>query len=276
MRHRILLLVVAAAVFGSCTTMYKSGQTPDDVYYSPGREVPAYVETKTNPEENARQNEDLSDAYLRMKTYDRNRWSTFDNDYMYWNDWRWNNQMYFNSFSPYPYTSWGVGYNTGWYSGWSIGFSVNYGYPYYGYPYYGYYSPFCPGYYGAPIVVVNPKAYTPRTTNLNTYRTNPKTNSFIDPKTGARTYNISSPTSAPVRTFRSGGSNAGSSSRGYYDNNSSSKPRYQGGSTSPTRSFDRSTNSGNNSNSSGTRSSSGSSGSSGGSAPVRSFPRGGG
>jgi hypothetical protein len=271
MRHRILLLVVASAVFGSCTTMYKSGQTPDDVYFSPGREVPAYVETKNNPEENARQSEDFSDAYLRMKTYDRNRWSAFDNDYMYWNDWRWNNQMYYNSFRPYPYSNWGVGYNTGWYSGWTIGYSMNFGYPYN-----GYYSPFCPGYYGSPVVIINPKAYTPRSANLNTYRTNPKTNSFADPKTGARTYNISSPTSAPLRTFRSGGTNAGSSSRGYYYNNSSSKPRYQEGSTSPTRSFNQSTNSGNNTNSSGTRSSSGSSGSSGGSAPVRSFPRGGG
>jgi len=273
MRHRILLLVVASAVFGSCTTMYKSGQTPDDVYYSPGRETPAVIETKENPEDQARQNEDVSDAYLRMKTYDRNRWSTFDNDYMYWNDWRWNNQIYYNSFRPY--TGWSVGYGTGWHSGWSVGLSSFWGSPFYGNPYYGYYSPFCPGYYGTPVVIVNPKAYTPRTTNLNTYNINQNRNIYTDPKSGARTYNISSPTSAPVRTFSRGSSGRGSSAGDYY-NNSSSKPRFQSeSSSSPTRSFDRSSPS-NNSNSSGTRSSSGSSGSSGGSAPVRSFPRGGG
>jgi len=278
MRHRILLLVVASAAFGSCTTMYKSGQTPDDVYYSPGREVPAYVETKSNPEESAKQaqNEDYSDSYLRMKTYDRARWSAFDNDYMYWNDWRWNNQMYYNSFRPYsPYTGYGVGYGTGYNSGWSFGMSYNWGMPYY-----GYYSPFCPGYYGAPVIIVNPKpynpkAYAPRGGNLNTYNTTRSANAFTDPHTGVKTYNISTPSTAPMRTFS--GSSGNSRSSGYYNtDNSTSRPRlFQSGSSStPTRSLDR--NSSPSSNSSGTRSSGSSGGSSGGSAPVRSFPRGGG
>jgi len=249
--------------------MYKSGQTPDDVYYSPGREAPAYVETKTDPQTTAKQNEDMSDAYLRMKTYDRNRWSTFDNDYLYWNDWRWNNQMYYNSL--HPYSGWSAGYGTGYYnSGWSFGLSYGLGSPYYGY---GYYSPFCPGYYGTPVVVINPKTYAPRTSNLGSYNNNTTRNIYTDPHTGVKTYNISSPTSSPVRTFRRGSTDMSSES-GYY-NNSSSKPRFQSGSsTSPSRSLDRSSSTSGN-NSSGTRSS-GSSGSSGGSAPVRSFPRGGG
>lgn len=273
MRHRILLLVVASAAFGSCTTMYKSGQTPDDVYYSPGREIPAYVETKKDPEETAKRSEDNSDAYLRMKTYDRNRWSSFDNDYMYWNDWRWNNQMYYNTLNPHS-----VGYGTGYYgSSWSVGMSSGWGSPYY-----GYYSPFCPGYYGTPVIIVNPKpynprAFSPRNGSLSAYNNN---RSFTDPHTGAKTYNIGSPNSAPVRSFSSGSSNRGSSTGGYYNSNSgSSRPRLfqsESSSSSPTRSVDRSTNTGSTNSSGSTRSSSGSSSSGGGSAPVRSFPKGGG
>jgi uncharacterized lipoprotein len=37
MKTKLLLLAVSVAVFSSCSTMYKTGQTPDDVYYSPLR-----------------------------------------------------------------------------------------------------------------------------------------------------------------------------------------------------------------------------------------------
>jgi uncharacterized membrane protein YgcG len=272
MRHRILLLVAASVVFGSCTTMYKSGQTPDDVYYSPGREIPAYVQTEENKDENSKYNpdaENYSDYYLRMKTYDRNRWSAFDNDYMYWNDWRWNNQLYYNTFRPV--TNWGVSYGSGW--GWSTG--MYWGTPYYG----GGYNCFTPGYYGTPIIVVNPKsynpaAYAPRNGHLSSYNTANR-NYFTDPKTGARTYNISAPSTSPLRTFSN--SRRGSNSDSYYrSNNSSGRQLYDNGSsTSPSRSFNNSNNSSNNS-SSGSRSSGSSGSSSGGSAPVRSFPKGGG
>ena len=45
MNTRILLLAISAAALSSCSTMYKSGQTPDDVYYSPGQERVASTET---------------------------------------------------------------------------------------------------------------------------------------------------------------------------------------------------------------------------------------
>lgn len=255
MRHTFLLLVATIAVFSSCTTMYKSGQTPDDVYFSPGREVPDYVETNQQTEQNNSQ----SDEYLRMKSYDRNRWSSFDNDYMYWNDWRWNNQVYYNGFRTYP--SYGMGSIGGFHPGVS-----------YGLPYNGYYSPFTPGYYGSPVIIVNPrpvnpKAYAPRTGNLNSYNKTGGSYS-TDLKTGSRIYNISSPTTTPSRTTRSSG----------YYNNSTGEQRYERGSSNPSRSFDRSSdNSGTRSNNSGNNSSGTRSGSSNsGSAPVRTFPKGGG
>ncbi|OYW20132.1 MAG: hypothetical protein B7Z54_02000, partial [Sphingobacteriales bacterium 12-47-4] len=43
MKRQILLASLTALVLGSCTTAYKTGQTPDDVYYSPQREVDDYV-----------------------------------------------------------------------------------------------------------------------------------------------------------------------------------------------------------------------------------------
>ena len=39
----ILPLLSLLIVFASCTTAYKSGQTPDDVYFSPARPQEEYV-----------------------------------------------------------------------------------------------------------------------------------------------------------------------------------------------------------------------------------------
>jgi uncharacterized membrane protein YgcG len=260
MKQRILLAFVVVTLLGSCTSAYKSGQTPDDVYYSPGREVPAYVETENNRDSRRYEEDNFSDHYLRMKSANRNRWSAFDEDFMYWNNSAWNNPYYYNTMRPvYPYyggSMWSL--NLGFYSGFN---------PYYS----SWYNPFChPGFYGTPVVVVtNPKAYAPRSSgNMNAY--NPRSYS-TDPKTGVRTYNISG-----TRTFtnRSG-------SGTYYTPASGRSTRSYGTDSynSPSRSFNNSSNSGGtrssgSSNSGGSRSSGGSSG--GGSAPVRSFPRGGG
>ena len=37
MKTSILLLALIVVALSSCTTAYKTGQTPDDVYYSPVR-----------------------------------------------------------------------------------------------------------------------------------------------------------------------------------------------------------------------------------------------
>jgi hypothetical protein len=251
--------------------MYKSGQTPDDVYYSPN---PYEIAPPVQDSEAQRQDEYMSDQYLRMKSSNRARWSTFDDDFAYWNDPRWNNQFYFNSFySPYsPYNPWGMG------MGWTTGFGPGF-YPYSGFTFginywTGYYNPFCPAYYGAPVVIVNrpvnPKAYAPRTGNISAYNLN--RNSFItDPKTGNRVYNMSG--------YRSM-SNSTRSGNNFYTPSSRSSRMFsrsydEGGSYStPSRSFGSgSSNSTRSSGSSGSMRSSGSSSS--GSAPVRTFKRGG-
>jgi hypothetical protein len=78
MKLKILLVALSAAAISSCSTAYKSGQTPDDVYYSPVRNVEedSRVEAKKEPEKAYVYN----DRQIRMATYDR-RWRDFDDDY---------------------------------------------------------------------------------------------------------------------------------------------------------------------------------------------------
>jgi hypothetical protein len=92
MNIKILLLALSAAAISSCSTAYKSGQTPDDVYYSPARVVEE--DNHTNREEVKKDN--FEDREIRMAVYDR-RWRDFNDDY---------NCRY----DPYTY-----GYNYGYY-----------------------------------------------------------------------------------------------------------------------------------------------------------------
>lgn len=251
MRNRIFILASLVIGLNSCSTPYKSGQTPDDVYYSPGRTVTDYVQVESD--RNGRYANDdyyTTDRYLRMKTQGRNRWSAFDDDFYYWNNPTWNNPFYFNSF----------------YSPWSnpwIGSSSIYSYNYWNN---GFYNPFLPGYYSSPIVIVtkpsNPRAFVPRGGNLGTYNT---TRNADNAKSTGRVYNISS---SPRNSTNSGGN--------YYNTPSNRTYQYSNsGSTTPFRSFGTGSN-GTSTNNAPRSSGTGSSGSSGGSAPVRTFPRGGG
>jgi len=113
MKDKFLLTLLAGILLASCSSVYKSGQTPDDVYYSPTREV---VRTEQKQEDKVEdKTASAEDQYLKMKVRNRYRWNTID-DYDYWNDTRYNhcNCSCNNSFgygyyyNPYPvrYTSW--------------------------------------------------------------------------------------------------------------------------------------------------------------------------
>lgn len=72
MKSPILLLAVLVLVISSCTTAYKTGQTPDDVYYSPERPQDEYVRTEREDNRRYRYEEDYyEDRYLRMKVRNR-------------------------------------------------------------------------------------------------------------------------------------------------------------------------------------------------------------
>ncbi len=87
MNPKLLLIALSVASFSSCTTTYKNGQTPDDVYYSPVRPV--------EREQNNKQDDDQDDANdwsIRMGVRDY-RWRNLDWD----NDYRYNNYPYASS-----------------------------------------------------------------------------------------------------------------------------------------------------------------------------------
>ncbi|MEX1203564.1 MAG: hypothetical protein WEA59_10000 [Ferruginibacter sp.] len=129
MNIKILLAALLIGTTISCSTTYRSGQTPDDVYYSPVRAIDQRNEQK----ENRDQYEDASDRYedreIRMSSRDW-RWRNMNDDFDY-------------RYSPYLY-----GYNYGYYYN----------------PYYYNRPVFLPGY-----VITNPKNNTPRMTNLGSY-----------------------------------------------------------------------------------------------------------
>ena len=249
MKSRIILLALVVAALSSCST-YKSGQTPDDVYYSPTRETEQYVRVEERQEapryndysnrNNAYDNYD--DRWLRMRVRNRSRWSSFD-------DYDWNYMPYsYNSISynnPYYYNSWNSYWNN--YYAWN-----------------SYYNPYCPR-----VIVVSPKSNATvynkvRNFNVTSYRNTNYNNSNTARKPVTRGsaysgYNNSNSSSTQRKVNTSSGRGNNDS---YYTPSSSDRPTrtYTPSSSSPSSSGSSSSGS----SSSGSSSSGSSSGSSGG------------
>jgi hypothetical protein len=145
MKSTILLLALSAAAFSSCTTAYKTGQTPDDVYFSPARPEEEYVRVDKDEDREYRYDDDYyDDRYLRMKVRNRDRWSDLDEWY------------YYGKTSNY----YGYGYRYNW-SAWNPYNSWNY-----------YYNPYCKSCCVSSGGNVKSVVYNrPRTFNLNGYNT---------------------------------------------------------------------------------------------------------
>lgn len=133
MNFKLLLLAIATVSISSCSTTYKSGQTPDDIYFSPIRGIDEKDDVKKDDVRKNTNNRyvEYDERVMRMSAYDR-RWRDLDDYYDY----------------SYRYDPYHYGYNYGYYYN----------------PYY-YKTPiYLPGY-----AVVNPKNTTPRMTNLGSY-----------------------------------------------------------------------------------------------------------
>lgn len=146
MKTLYILSFLAVVGLCSCSSAYKTGQTPDDVYYSPSNQRNA-ASNNNNYDNGEYYNANPNDQYLMMRVQDPNRWSAFD-DYDY---------GYAGSYYPY-----GLGYgygpaSYGFYGGYSPWLTIGYWNPYYSYMsgYYAWNSFYNP-YYGG-VVVVNPK-----------------------------------------------------------------------------------------------------------------------
>jgi len=268
--------------------MYRSGQTPDDVYFSP---APAYqqrvasskdsdkdeylAENDGNEYLNVQTEQDRSaynseDNYLRMKVRNPSLWSSLD----YYGGYG------AGMYSPYSYGT-GFSFGMGYYNPYSFNqpyfdYAMGFGWggmysPFYN-PYYRYYgggyghSYYPGGVYGKPGAVRPATSIGPRTSNLGSYGRmrntefsnsankpvrvfgNGNNSNYINPRS-------SSGGTSPRRSFNTENNNR--PSRTFDNNSSNSSPRYSPGSNS-------------NSGSSGNRSSGG-----GGSAPSRAPGRGG-
>ena len=202
MKLNFLLIALAAIVFTSCSTAYKNGQTPDDVYYSPTK----VITESTNNDNDTRQDDRVGyeERQIRMSAYDR-RWRDLDRRYDY--DY---------SYNPYAY-----GYNYGYYYN----------------PYY-YYSPV----YFTGVAISNPKNTTPRMTSLGSYSNNgvevinPKTGVRTSGST-YRTYNNSNSNGTynrrtTISPSYGNGTQSRSSSSPSYNNNRTYSPSSSGSSSS--------------------------------------------
>jgi len=130
--------LIIATLISSCNTAYQSGQTPDDLYYSPGKEnSSSEVRRQTEDGERYDQNvRTMDDRFLRMKVANRNQWSSMD-DFSYWNDMRFNftpinsfngfNNFYGNGFHGNMFNTfnspWNIGWNNNWNNNWNNGWN---------------------------------------------------------------------------------------------------------------------------------------------------------
>ena len=242
----LLLFFAFVSVLTSCTTAYHTGQTPDDVYYSPARPQDEYVRVENKEEkqyrgnDNRRNDDDYytydDDRYLRYKVRNRDRWSYLDDYYRDPYAYNYYNKVYYNTYS-YSRSYWNTYFNP---------YSFTYCY-----------SPYST--YSTQVIVVNPKSPVynrPRNYNLHVFD-DPKNNSYTPkaPNANARDYKTPSNNRSDTR-------NTGNVLRdvfGSLNNNSSNNTN-----TSPS-------NSSNNNSTNRTSSDNNSNKSSGGSAPVRKF-----
>lgn len=173
--------LLAIGLLSGCSTAYQSGQTPDDVYYSPGRDGVSKREEEKVKEQQERYEEYISsqdDRYLRMKVANRNRWAGID-DFDYWYDSRYdfcrfNNFSNWNNFQLWN-NPWNIGFNNGiWRPQPGLGFGWGWNNPMY-----------------TVIVYASPKFYSGSTSgsNLAAYRNtkgfNNNNQGFYNPKTGS-------------------------------------------------------------------------------------------
>ena len=178
MRYPIAL-VALMIVLSSCSSAFRTGQTPDDVYYSYGA-APVVRENAKYADDDERyrsywQNSD--DNYVRMRVRDRNRWAMIDDiDYWYgynnsrsfynpaWSVYNYNSP-YFNrwAYSPFGYNNFGFGWNS-WNNPWMFNSFYN--------------SWNSPWMWNQPVVIINKYPTVPQTNMRPAYRSAYNTSLF--------------------------------------------------------------------------------------------------
>jgi hypothetical protein len=134
MKNSLIFCLLGTGIcIASCTTAYKSDQTVDDVYYSPGRpgiQKAAIVKDQAQREQYQNYLTSTDEQFLRMKVANYYRWNMLD-DYSYWNDSRYDFGQY-NIYNSIGFNNYYSNYN--WNNGWGFGFYspiYSWGNPYY-------------------------------------------------------------------------------------------------------------------------------------------------
>jgi hypothetical protein len=293
MNIKHLLVPAVVAALSSCSTAYRTGQTPDDVYYSPAPQENSYVTSATEQDKNSYSYRNQEDENIRRGIEDpvyRNA-ITFSMGMGYG----------YNPYSLYPYNAFNNPFYGGSYYGYDpygfksmydpyynpIGYinpysynSIGYGYSPYSFGFSPYYSPYySPILFSAKTVNTNTGA---RRYNLNVYNNNSTNNSGsrgnMQPiRTTDNSGTIQQPRTTGVgnvirrvftpsqrSTYTPPSNNTYSSNRRTYNNNNYNNNNNNNNYNTPQRTFTPSTP---------TNSSSSSSGSNSNSAPVRTFRR---
>jgi uncharacterized membrane protein YgcG len=206
MKSPILLLAVTVIVLSSCSSAYRTGQTPDDVYFSPAPSADEYVRVESRDNRAYRgtdQYYNYEDNYLRMRVQNRYRWSALDDYYLS---------------NPYAYNYY-ANYYGGWYSPFNSYWAWN-----------NYYNPYYNPYYGNIIIIKNPGTFRqipgrPVAFNPNSYKSNVSANrniprnSIFSGNNSANRYNNSNSSSNSARKIFTNSNN------NYSGNNNSTPSR---------------------------------------------------
>ena len=194
-----LHILLLSSLFASCTSAYKSGQTPDDVYFSPARPDDEYVRVDEEEERYRRDEEAYrDDRYLRMKVRNK-RYATLEDDYYAYGN-------YGNYYGYYPYL-----YNT----------------PFHSVSYWNYYyNPYCSG----NVIISNPKSTVysrPRTFNMGVF-TSPSGAGTNIKSTRPQTRYGYTGSSNGNSNYKSSGRNAGSYLRDIFSSSGNTRSNESG------------------------------------------------
>lgn len=247
MKLHLSLVAISVAALTSCSTAYKTGQTPDDVYFSPIPQREEYVKSEREDDRRNRYDEEYyDDRYLRMKVRNHYRWNDL-------NDW-------------YSYERWGFGHNYYWGSYYNPYNTWNY-----------YYNPYCccqgNTYYSNPKTTSYQPQVKPRVFNLGGYTNtgynnsnNSSNNKTVRTVSTRPVYNNTNTNSGSGRSKESGFSNT---IRTIFEGNNNNNNSGPSGSSGSSRTYSPSNSSSSSSSSSSSGSSSGGSSGGGVSRPTR-------
>lgn len=210
MKTKYIFLFGLVVAFSSCSTAYRTGQTPDDVYYSPAPVQNTYVVSENQDDRNSyryrnQEEEDIRRG-IRDSRYRSNVSISLGSGYSPYNNYGYNAYSYnpYNSLSPYSY-----GYNPMYdpyrFDPFFNPYTYNTYYNPYSYSKYGgnYYTGYYPAY--SPVIIVPSTGRVntnkgPRKYNLDSYNTSSPNNGV---RTGGNYKPGTQPSSLPpVRTFK--------------------------------------------------------------------------